>query len=672
MLSAISLGMMARYFVKRKTMAISVGILLSLFVLSLFLPKAKKFLPGLFVMKKHSGGAGPENFDVYPSETKGDEQLRVPWTWECKHMASFRTPGMYCIRELTSSFAEASSFQECSLTCTEGRSFWPLPRNITHLGTTVVEFSPNKVALSVDTDSVSDQDHRVDVVRHYLRTAGKLFLKDVKRYDVRRKLIRKKLPVVVQITLAVNSAIVHLGLGVDESYSLSVSRQGDRVRVKIDAATVYGARHGLETLSQVMDYDPYRQAFIMLDSVQLTDRPSFPYRGLMIDTARTFIPVPTLKSVVDAMSWNKMNVLHLHLTDSQNFPLDLANVEQLADFSAYSATDGVYEVTELSQLVAYAKLRGVKVVPEVDAPGHVGSGWEWSGDAILCNNLLHQGSWTSYCVEPPCGFLNPASKMMFRTLRKVYKTVLETFDHDLIHMGGDEVRFTCWNNTPEISDFMKSIRLNSSFEGFLTLWGDHFQKPAMELVEELNFGKPGVNKTDAILWTNSLTEVKTIRKFLPPEKYIIQVWDHSTGETGAELMKLGYRVIFSNYNSLYLDCGYASWLANKPFWCADYLPWYKLYDFEPKVESGKHKGANLGAEACMWTETTSVNALEAKIWPRLAGLAERLWTNPSRDSFYAWDRVNLQAERLALRGVKGDQLQPKWCLLNPGVCYDSR
>ena len=123
----------------------------------------------------------------------------------------------------------------------------------------------------------------------------------------------------------------------------------------------------------------------------------------------------------------------------------------LTMYGAYSPSH-IYRPEDIIDIVHFATVRGVKVIPEFDAPAHVGSGWEWGpsrglGDLALC---INKEPWTKYCVEPPCGQLNPVNDNIYPILGNIYKDMSELFRSDIFHMGGDEVHMACWNETQEI------------------------------------------------------------------------------------------------------------------------------------------------------------------------------------------------------------------------------
>ena len=182
-------------------------------------------------------------------------------------------------------------------------------------------------------------------------------------------------PVVVAVTITVTDDATRLTLGTDESYSIGVRGAA----VAVSAATFFGARHALETLSQLIVYDALTGSLAMLSAATIVDAPAYPYRGVMIDLGRNFIPISAIKKQVRAMSYSKMNSLHLHLTDTASFPLEIPSEPRMAEFGAFSE-DEVYTAADIAELVAYSTAHGVRVIPEIDAPAHARAGWQWLND----------------------------------------------------------------------------------------------------------------------------------------------------------------------------------------------------------------------------------------------------------------------------------------------------
>jgi len=193
------------------------------------------------------------------------------------------------------------------------------------------------------------------------------------------------------IEVTITSDAVQLVTDMDESYTLAVDTKSSVTSVYIVATTFFGARHAMETLSQLIVWDDLANSLVVMSNANIQDAPTFTHRGLSLDTSRSYVDIPILQRVIQAMSYNKMNVLHWHILDSHSFPFVSTREPLMAIYGAYSARK-VYRPQDIQQLVQYAAVRGVKIIPELDQPSHVGAGWEWGpkyglGDLTLCFDI---------------------------------------------------------------------------------------------------------------------------------------------------------------------------------------------------------------------------------------------------------------------------------------------
>ncbi|XP_035226677.1 beta-hexosaminidase subunit beta-like, partial [Stegodyphus dumicola] len=152
--------------------------------------------------------------------------------------------------------------------------------------------------------------------------------------------------------------------GDDESYKLDVPASGV---ADLHANTVWGALRGLETFSQLVYQD--KRGILLINSSKIEDEPRYKYRGMLIDTARHFQPIKTLKKNLDAMAYNKFNTFHWHIIDDQSFPLESKIYPNLTELAAYSPKH-VYTHKNIRDIIRYARYRGIRVIPELDTPGH--------------------------------------------------------------------------------------------------------------------------------------------------------------------------------------------------------------------------------------------------------------------------------------------------------------
>lgn len=362
--------------------------------------------------------------------------------------------------------------------------------------------------------------------------------------------------------------------------------------------------------------------------------------------------------MADAMAVVKLNTFHWHITDSASFPLEVKSQPELYKLGAYSPRK-VYSHEDIVDIVEYGRVRGIRVMPEFDAPAHVGEGWQHK-DMIAC---LNAQPWKDYCVEPPCGQFDPTVEDLYPILEDIYREMFELFDPDVFHMGGDEVSVNCWNSSKRIQDWMlqKGWGLNES--DFIRLWG-HFQTEALNRVDTVAHSQ----QPSITMWTSQLTDVPYIDEYLDKERYNIQIWTTGGDSKIKDILKRGYRVIISNYDALYFDCGGAAWVQDGNNWCSPYIGWQKVYDNDLDNIAGEYKSQVLGGEAAIWSEEIDEHTLDSRFWPRASALAERLWSNPKQSWHWAEARMLYHRQRLTELDIGAEAMQPEWCLQNENQC----
>lgn len=359
------------------------------------------------------------------------------------------------------------------------------------------------------------------------------------------------------------------------------------------------------------------------------------------------------------MAMVKLNTFHWHITDSHSFPLEVKSRPELYKLGAYSPRK-VYTHEDIADIVEYGRVRGIRVMPEFDAPAHVGEGWQHK-NMTACFNAQ---PWKDYCVEPPCGQLDPTVDEMYSVLQDIYQEMFDLFNPDVFHMGGDEVSVNCWNSSEQIRNWMTAKQGWGLQESdFIRLWG-HFQTEAMKRVDKISNGE----KVPITLWTSRLTDVPYLDDYIDKERYIIQIWTTGMDPKVTDILKRGFRIIISNYDALYLDCGGAGWVTNGNNWCSPYIGWQKVYENRMENIAGDYVPLVMGAEAAIWSEQIDEHSLDQRFWPRASALAERLWSDPKDTWRQAEARMLVHRERLVENGIAAEALQPEWCLQNQNEC----
>ena len=367
-------------------------------------------------------------------------------------------------------------------------------------------------------------------------------------------------------------------LGEDESYSLEISAAG----AKLEATTTLGIMRGLQTFLQLVQTTS--DGFVA-PAITIQDKPRFPWRGLMIDVGRHFIPLDALKRNLDGMAAVKLNVFHWHLSDNQGFRVESKKFPKLTEMGS----DGLYYTQdEVRDLIAYAHDRGIRIVPEFDMPGH-STAW-FVGYPELASGL------GPYQIERKWGVFDPA---MDPTQERTYKfldafigEMAKLFPDQYFHIGGDEVNGKQWDTNPQIQAFMRAhgLKTNQDLQAY-------FNTRVQKIVSK--HGKTMVG------WDEIL------RPDLPKD-IVVQSWRGQ--DSLAAAARQGYRGILSY--GYYLDL---MWPASRH------------YAVDPMSDgaanlTAEEKQRILGGEACMWSEYVSPENIDSRIWPRTAAIAERLWS----------------------------------------------
>ncbi|MBV4412949.1 family 20 glycosylhydrolase [Enterobacteriaceae bacterium YMB-R22] len=234
----------------------------------------------------------------------------------------------------------------------------------------------------------------------------------------------------------------------DESYRLSVSAQG----IKLNAATRFGALRGMETVLQLIRPDANG---VSIPWLTIEDSPRFAWRGLLLDSARHFLPVSTIMRQLDGMAAAKFNVLHWHLTDDQGWRFASAHYPRLQHMAS---DDLFYTQAQMREVVRYAARLGIRVVPEIDLPGHA------SAIAVAYPELMSAPG--PYQMERRWGVLkpvlDPTNEAVYQFVDTLVGEVAAIFPDSYMHIGGDEVDDTHWKENPRIQQFMQEKNLADS------------------------------------------------------------------------------------------------------------------------------------------------------------------------------------------------------------------
>ena len=406
----------------------------------------------------------------------------------------------------------------------------------------------------------------------------------------------------------------NLSIHDNESYELEIL--DDKIFLK--AETDLGILRGLETLLQTLSHN---EDVFYFPGLLINDSPRFKWRGLMIDASRHFQPVDVIKRNLRAMAAVKLNVFHWHLSDDQGFRVESHTYPKLHKI----ASDGLYYTHhQIREIVDFASKLGIRVVPEIDIPGHA--------TAIL-TAYPELGSKANYPynIERNSGIfdptLNPIKNETYVFIENLFKELTPLFPFDYFHIGGDENEGKHWDENQEIQLFKKKNKIKTNHE---------LQTYFNIKVENI------LNKLDKKLmgWDEIMTSQM-------PTTAVIHTWrtENEGMPKGGALIsaaKKGYQTVFSN--GFYID---------------RMLPMQKHYLFEPigNVElTDEEHSRILGGEATMWSELVTPFTIDSRIWPRTAAIAERLWSEGDINDIELLrprlDAVSMNLEEFGLTHIK--------------------
>ena len=399
-----------------------------------------------------------------------------------------------------------------------------------------------------------------------------------------------------------------------ENYTLWV-RESKRKKEKIIAKQVVlfsnspsGALRGIQTLRQLIhtSTNQLKQNSLTLPYIWMLDSPKFKHRGLMLDVCRHFFSLDVIKKYIDLLTFYKMNVLHLHLTEDQGWRIESEKYPKLNEISSWrteadgSKYGGFYTKEQLKELVAYAQERHITIIPEIELPGHSQAALA-AYPYLACdghNDTIEVVNDWGVFKEIYCA----GNDSTFAFLENILAEVMEIFPSKYIHIGGDEAPKYRWENCAKCQKRIKEEGLHNEHE---------LQSYFINRIEKyLN-----QNNRELIGWDEIL------EGGLSPNA-TVQSWRGMQGGIDAALA--GHNAIMSPTSHCYLD------------YELDKIDLEKIYSFDPipkDLSEDKHQFI-IGGECNMWTEhVPDEKKLDEMISPRMQALAEVLWSYPKNRDF---------------------------------------
>jgi hexosaminidase len=428
--------------------------------------------------------------------------------------------------------------------------------------------------------------------------------------------------------------------------------------VQMKARDVRGIVNAIQTLLQLLPLQ--KQSIVQFPAVMITDYPRFAYRGMHLDVVRHFFPVAYIKKYIDYLAFHKLNTFHWHLTDDQGWRLPSERYPLLNSVGSWRDSTlighfkdtpvkydgqrygGFYTGPEITEVLTYAAVRGINVIPEIDVPGHARA-------IIAAYPQFSTKPDTAWRVATTWGMYNRQNNVLapndstFAFLNDIFDELCDLFPSTYIHIGGDECSRLWWKQDPRTQAFIKEKGLSN--EAALQTFFSNFVASRLKTLGRKTIGwheiADGDLDTSAIImnWANDAKAVEVARKgfsmVMTPGKPFY--FDHYQSKDPKDSLAIhGYNPLEAVYN-------------------------YRIVPEKLKMAGLEHK--IIGGQANVWTEYIGSEAkVDYMVLPRMAALSENLWSIEERKSYKDFLR-RLEANilpRYRLWGSTYFSLYRKW------------
>lgn len=415
-----------------------------------------------------------------------------------------------------------------------------------------------------------------------------------------------------------------------EMYTLTVSGKDVTIRAKDTGGMVYG----IQTLLQLFPTKQVKE--VKIPDVRIKDYPRFGYRGMHLDVVRHMFPVEFIKKYIDYLSFHKFNTFHWHLTDDQGWRIEIESYPKLNSVGSwrketlighfkdqparYDGTryGGYYTKDEILEVINYASVRGINIIPEIDIPGH-------SRATIAAYPELSTRPDTTWNVATTWGMYNRQNNVLqpnpatFQFLETVFQEVADLFPYEYFHLGGDETSKKWWKEDSVSQQFIKDHNLKDE-KGLQTYF-----------VEQVA-GYLAAKGKKVIGWHEILEGDLS-------KSTLIMNWGGE--KEGIAAATRGHQVIMAPGHPLYFD-HYQSKDPNDSLAIHGYNPLDAVYNFEPVPAALREQKLDhyiIGAQANLWAEYIGSTAkVEYMVFPRMTALSEVLWSPQEKKDFTDFKR----------------------------------
>ena len=495
------------------------------------------------------------------------------------------------------------------------------------------EFSFGKSSLTINDNtliiSIKESNKSAKILQNYFKEEFNLNLKSTEFQSQKKKSIHFK----------VDESLT------DEGYELSISEDGITICALDEKGWFYAMQSLIQYCSSTSYFSKYEKS-IKLKEVKIKDAPRFKWRAFMLDEARYFKGMQQVKMLLDEMALLKMNVFHWHLVDDQGWRIEIKKYPKLTEIGSKRKStqigplmwespiqsaephEGFYTQEEIKEIIQYAKERHITIVPEIEMPGH-------STAAIASYSWLGTSKKE---IEVPIRFgvgkdvYNVTNPRVTEFLTDVLDEVIALFPSEVIHIGGDEVKYNHWKSSISVREYMKEKELKTPADLQV-----YFTNNISKYLQSKGRRMMGWNEIMGhnLHFYQNKEDTKTTQKLA--KESIVHFWkgDIDLISTAASS---GYEIVNSLHSYTYLDYKYKN------------LPLSKAYSFDPipKKLDKKYHDKIIGLGAQMWGEWIPTNGeMHFRVFPRIAAYAEIGWTKNENKNFKSF--------KLALKN-----LQKRW------------
>lgn len=418
----------------------------------------------------------------------------------------------------------------------------------------------------------------------------------------------------------------------NEGYTLESSTDGVRISATSEAGLLYAVQTLFQLLPPQIESKQLEQHVAwQIPQVSITDYPRVGWRGLMLDVSRHFFTVDEVKQFLDNMVKYKYNRFHWHLTDDEGWRIEIKSLPRLTEVGAWRAEQigwfgsfeqpakdapktygGFYTHEDIREVVAYAKERGIEVMPEIDVPGHSSAllaaypelaCFPNSGDHFVRTGApfldWNTGGRPAAIYE---NTLNPANEKVYTYLDKIMTEVAQLFPFEYIHVGGDEAPYTFWNKSNDVKKLMQREGLKNMAQ-VQSYFGKRLEKIILSKKKKMmgwdEILEGGITPTTGLMSWRGIKH-------------------------GIEASKSKHYVVMSPTTYAYIDFMQGD-ISTEPR-VYNSLRLSQSYKFDP-IPEGAVAEYILGGQANLWTEQVyNIRQVEYQVWPRGLAIAESVWS----------------------------------------------